>query len=230
MGAGKVNMKATHIIGGHLRLVEGEMMLGRCCICGGENLLGLPQRKVLRASFMDWEYIQDGDGVCVYCAACLGVGQKQSEWLRYTSFLATPSYLLRLRREQVWEHLVNLPKEPFVFGVTYSHKKHISFKAPVNQPDANPVLVQTENGRVSFFPEKTRDLLQVLQNWYTVSHNTAQLPTYFTKTDILNGCTNYKRIEVYGVDDYFRENAIIAPYRQTALLQLLVYALNKRGH
>ena len=117
--------------------------------------------------------------------------------------------------------------EPFVFGVTYSYKKHISFKASINQPGARPVLIQTENGRVSFLPEKTKTLLQILQNWYTICRDTAQEPTYFTKADIMMGCANYKKIEIYGIDDYLRENAVVAPHRQTALLELLVYALNK---
>ena len=220
-------MKATHIIGKHLNSIQGDT-IKRCCMCGAENLQGLPRKQVLSSSFMDWEYIQDGDGVCVYCAACFGIGQKRSEYLRYTNFLATPSRLLRFKRDGIWEHLINPPtEEPFIFGVTYSYKKHITFKASVNQPKARPVFIQTENNRVSFTPRKSEDLIHVLQNWYTICRDTGQAPTYFTKADILAGCTNYKKIEIYGIDDYLREDALIAPHRRTALLELLVYALNK---
>ena len=220
-------MKATHIIGKHLNPIQGDT-IKKCCMCGAENLQGLPRKQVLSSSFMDWDYIQDDDGVCVYCAACFGIGQKRSEYLRYTNFLATPSRLLRFKRDGIWGHLIEpLAEEPFVFGVTYSYKKHISFKAPINQPNAWSMLIQTENNRVSFIPKKTGDLMQILQNWYTICRDTTQGPTYFTKADILTGCTKYKKIETYGTDDYLREDAVIAPYRRTALLELLVYALNK---
>ena len=170
-------MKATHIIGKYLNPIQGGT-IKKCCMCGAENLQGLPRKQVLSSSFMDWEYIQDGDGVCVYCAACFGIGQKRSEYLRFTNFLATPSRLLRFKRDEIWKHLFKLPGgEPFVFGVTYTYKKHITFKATVNQPKARPVLIQTENNRVLFTPEKIEDLIPILQKIHGSSKYIGKVPS-----------------------------------------------------
>ncbi len=69
-------MHATHIIGRHLSRPDGAP-IERCCMCGAERVEGLPRKKVLSPSFMDWDCIQDGNGICTYCAACLGIGQER---------------------------------------------------------------------------------------------------------------------------------------------------------
>ena len=218
----------THLIGKHLNKPVGKKMSEPCALCGASGQQGIPIRQTLSDGFMDTAYLGHTGSICTFCAACLGKGQEKTKWLRSTSFLATPSNLLRLKREDIWSYIFNPPSEPFVFGVTYSHKKHISFKAPVNLPGQKSYQIQTERMPVSINLGRIRPLSAIIQRWYTIRQDTKQAPTWFTKQDILTGCHNYKRIEQYGVDGYFEEDKIIEPYRNTALLELLTFSLNKQ--
>lgn len=220
----------THLIGKHLPLIKGNKLPDACALCGvlpNDQLQGLPISGVLSDGFMDTQYLSDTGYLCVFCAACIGKGQPQTEWIRTTSFLATPTNLLRLKREDLWKHIFNPPDEPFIFGITYAHKKHISFKSSINLPYQSPYKIQTENMTIEIDLPKIDKLCIAIQNWYSICKNTGQLPTWFTKDEIMQGCKNYKKIEQYGTNKYLKENEIIKPYRRTGLLQLLCYALNK---
>jgi len=224
-------MNGTQIIGRHLPLPDGTP-IGRCCMCAAVGAVGMSRKDALSDGFMDAAWLGPEPDVCVFCAACLGKGQTRPLWLRCTSFLATEAALLRLKREDIWPHLVSPPQdEPFVFGVSYALKKHIGFKAPVNPAwDGGPFRVQTEALTVEIDPAgREADLLGVIRRWYTVCKDTAQAPTWFTKADILRGgCENFKRIEEYGVDRYMVERMVLRPWVGTAQLELYVFALNKQ--
>ncbi len=225
-------MKATYLIGKHLPLADGSPLHNPCVLCGAEpdgSLRALPSKEVIPDSFTDCDYLRPGTEICVYCAACLGYGQSRTEWVKNHSCLATPDRLTTLKREHLWDALVEHPcEDQFVFCATYSHKKHTSFKARVNLPGERPFSVQTENNRVDVWPEQVSELTEIIQGWYTVCADTAAEPTWFSKADILGGCRNYKRIDTYGWNKYLREDAVIRPYRSTALLELLCHALNKK--
>ena len=219
----------THIIARNLPEVSGTDTI-TCVVCGEQPTLGFPKAEVIGSSFMDHEALGAGNGVCIHCAACLGMGQERGKRLVMTSFLATEAALLRLPREELLAHILDPPVAPFVFGITYSHKKHITFRAPVNMPGQRPYVIRTDNGSVSVHPERLADLVAAMRAWYTVCKDTAQEPTWFTKEEIRLGCRNYKRIETFGAARYLREDAVIHPYRGTALLDLLAYALNKGAY
>lgn len=220
----------TYLIAKHLPLLKGNP-IKQCAMCDAKNIDGFPKKQIISASFMDDQYIRASIGsICIYCTACLGRGQERNSWIRCTSFLAAPSKLLRLKREDIWYYLFNPPDEPFVFGVTYSHKKHISFKCPVNLPKQKSFRIATENTIIEICPEKIIELAEIMQDWYTACKDIKTAPTWFTKDNILLGCFNFKRIEDYGTKKYLQEDEIIKRYRHTALLQLLTHALNKKGY
>jgi len=207
----------THIIGRHLTPIAGRPMTERCCLCGCRPglVFGISRKTGIPASFMDDEYLSDSPEICVYCAACISA----KDGLRKTSFLATPSKLLKLKRSELWQHLMNPPSdEPFAFAITFSGKKHIAFRAKVNLPGQQPYYVETDRGRVALWPQKRRLLIITIQRWYDFG---------FTKTDIRLGSTNLKRIQAYGVEAFKRDNELISRYRGSALLELLVHCLNK---
>jgi len=218
----------THLIGKHLPILQDGFPIQSCAICGATNIHGFRRAEVISSSFTDHDFLSTDKQICQYCAACLGKGQPRNHFLRNTSFLATKSQLLRLKREEIWQYIFNPPSPPFIFGVTYNHKKHISFKAPINLSREN-YQIRTENECVTIPPKAIQPLSAILQKWYTICRDIKTEPTYFTKNDILMGCNNYKKIETYGIYTYLAENQKIQPYRQTALLQLLTYALNKGG-
>lgn len=224
----------THIIGKHLSPhIEVPVIPGRCRMCGASDVPGYPSSQILSAGFMDGAYLSGGQDthICAYCAACIGYGQERTKFIKNSSFLATPSALRLLKREDLWEVLVVTAydiTEPFVIGVTYAHKKHISFKAKTNLPDdPGKFWVQTENDTVWVDIPVMSDAIEIMQKWYTVCNPTAAQPTFFTKADILSGCTNYKRIEEYGTMRYMEENQVLQRFRGAVCLELLTHALNK---
>ena len=221
-------MLASYLIGKHLINSDSDGMadiINTCGVCGAKNVPGYKISKVVSSSFMDWDIIRD-DEVCQYCAVCLGKDIPRSEWLRCTSFLANEGLLKRLNREEIWDFLFSPPEPPFVFCATYSYKKHIFFRAPVNY-DRNYFTIQTDKGAVDIVHAQISGLCEIIQNWYTICRDTKIAPTWFTKDDILTGNTNYKKIEAYGAARYLEEDRILAKHRNTGLLQLLVYAVNK---
>mgnify|MGYP001601928793 CR=1 FL=1 len=224
-------MRNTYLIGKHLSLLPGNLMSEPCALCGAEpdgQLTGLFINDVLSDEFMDVECLSGTRSMCIYCAACIGKGQPQSECIRMTSFLATSVEFIRLKREAIWHYILNPPADvAFVFGVTYTHKKHISFKAPVNLPGQRPYRIRTENLSVDIHPERISGLMSIIQRWYSICKDVKEEPTWFTKEEIKHGCCNFKRIDQYGVTEYIEEDWIIRPYRRTALLELLCHAVNK---
>ena len=222
-------LRPTHLIGRHLRVPEGSPPAGPCCMCGDADAPQLDRAKAISSTFPDGDRLGSEARVCVYCAACLGYGiEARTEWLRNHSFVATEGELVRLKREEIWARLMSPPKEPYVFGVTYAHKKHVSFKAPVNLPGQRPFVVRTENGECRMDPDgRDAGLIAAIRRWYTVCRDTAQQPTWFTKAEILAGCSNFRRIEDYGVERWRSDDEVIAPRRRTPELELYVHVLNK---
>jgi len=223
-------MKNTYIIGKHLNPKRGAPLTESCCLCHRKPdglVAGFPRDEVISNTFMDVGYLQFTEEICEYCAACLGYGKTRQEFIKNYSYIANEQALIQLKREEIWQHLFNPPEPPFVFCVTYNHKKHTSFKAPVNL-SRDVFHVCTENEIVEVQRNQAlSELVSVIQDWYTVCKDTAQAPTWFTKAEILQGCTNFKRIEEYGAPDFFVDDSIVSSYRCTPLLGLLVHALNK---
>jgi len=215
----------TYLIGKHLKFPQYDIEIKKCCMCGNSGV-GFKSKNIISSNFMDNDYLNESDEICVYCAVCLGKGLSQNEQIRLFSFIATESKLQFLKREDIWGNIFLPPDEPFVFCVTYSHKKHISFKSSVCQP-GNRYQIQTDNSRVDIDIEKINQVSQVIQKWYSICKDTKQEPTWFTKDEIKYGCTNFKRIEEYGINNYIEENKVIEPFRNTSLLELLCYAVNK---
>ena len=137
-----------------------------------------------------------------------------------------------MKREDILQEILSLNDSPFVICVTYSNKKHTAYKSTLNY-SIEKFVVTTDLGDVVVERKKLEAILPTLQSWYSVikgKQNTSTQPTYFTKSEILNGSTNTKRIRQYGVEKYFRENAEIGKYRNTAFLNLIVHILNKKSN
>jgi len=156
-------------------------------------------------------------------------GEKQLNSLRNYSFFATSKELKILNRSEILELLFNIPEIPFQIAITYSNKKHIAYKTPINY-NKKYFKVCTDIGIVEFDVKKAKQIIPILQNWYTISKETSLQPTYFTKDEILGLSTpNNSKIVEYGIEKYFAENDILKPYRNTLFLKLLVHILNKKN-
>lgn len=223
----------TYLIGKHLIEKSGLTDIINClekkpcCLCKIEDYPVLPRKGNLSSGFMDARYVDDSECICIYCLACIGFNQGRSDWLRTTSFIANRDSLIRLKRDDLWGYLSNPPKPPFVMAVTYSHKKHLSYKAVINLT-TRIFNVRTDNSNIEIVREDDRKLMDTIQNWYTVCEDKKTEPTWFTKDEILNGTKNMKKIERYGVKKFISESNIIEPYRRTAKLELFTHCVNKK--
>jgi len=221
------NILPTHIIGRHLQadLPELSDFDGICALCGCPGGRGLPLNKAIGDTFADIDYLTGGRHVCRFCLLCLGKGQGRREWVKNYNMVATHNYMVRPTRDELWGWLLDPPKEKFVFNVTFSHKKHMSFKSRVNM-GGSPYFVTTDVETCFVDLAVLDEAVQVMQRWYTVRPGTKDAP-WFTKAEILQGTANISRIQSYGVDDFRREDQILERHRGSHALAVLVHALNK---
>lgn len=221
--------RPTHIIGRHIKadLPDLKRFDGCCAVCGGIDHPGWPIENVVTSTFADIDWLTGGRYVCEPCLKCLGQGQPRNRWVKNFSCLATEDELRILKREDLWEHLLNPPEKPFVLNITFAHKKHMSFKSRVN-PGGSPYWVTSDIDTVLIDLDTIRPAIEIMQRWYTVCDTTKQRPTWFTKNDIARGATNFKRIERYGANRYLREDSELERFRGTHALEILLYALNKK--
>jgi CRISPR type IV-associated protein Csf1 len=158
--------------------------------------------------------------------------------LRNYSFFASENSFKTLAREDILPLILNIPETPFQFGVTYSNKKHISYKAPVNYSPEN-FIVATDLGLVEISISQLKRILPVMQAWYSVlpdkipqgkhlDKQTLQtLPTYLTKANIEGAPPSHKQLTAYGIEKFYAEDAILQPFRKTMFLKFIVFILNK---
>lgn len=206
-------------------------------MCGLGITQGVHQKNIIKkATFNDYQYLKyDSDFLCQPCAALISDirfaddVKDQKRRLRSFSFLATENGFKVLKREDIWETIFTPPAGPFVFCVTYSNKKHIAFKTRI-QCDSQNYVVYTDKGEVLLELAKITELARIISCWYKIlpgKQNIKQQPTFFTKSEILHGGYNFRNISEYGIERYNIENRFLEKYRNTTLLTLLVFALNK---
>lgn len=232
-------MTVIDFIAKHLdpnNLKEGFVKEGIDAVCsftGRRITKGVPNKKLIKSTFTDHDYLKhSSEYSSVEAAMCIESvypAPKGLNALRNYSYLVTENELIVLARNEVLKHILEPPKGLFVLCVTYSNKKHTAFKAKLNG-NRDVFWVVTDVGNVLVDRSKVVKILEVAEKWYTVvegKEGSKAQPTYFTKADILNGCSNMKKIKEYGVDKYFEENSILQEFRDTDYLQLIVHALNK---
>ena len=219
---GSLSDTAAYVIGKHFK-IQPKYEYEKCCVCSNMAPC-LDKKDVIKSSFMDHDYINESQFICVYCAACFGYQMSQSEALRASSFIATNDMFKRLKRHELWAYIEHPPETKYVLAITFSNKKHIAFKSVLNAPGGRIISTDQGNIKIDFNP----DLIKIMKNWYRICKNTKQEPTFFTKNDILVGCSNMKRIAEYGEERYLQENNFIKNYRNTESLKVLTFALNKQ--
>lgn len=204
-----------------------------CSFTGLHIKRAISNKDLIKKTFTDQEWIKYPTGYSsIEAALCIEPvisGNKGLNSLRNYSFIVTDSELKILKRDEIISMLLNPPSYPFILCVTFSNKKHISYKSSINY-SATSINVTTDQGDVLIEKSILLAILPIIQNWYTIiegKKGSSQESTFFTKKEILNGCNIYKKIVDYGVEKYFRENQYIDQYRNTAFLKLIVHLLNK---
>lgn len=149
--------------------------------------------------------------------------------LRNYSYYADNKELTILKREDVLSRLLSNKETPFVMAVTYSNKKHTSYKTRLNY-DSNTFIIATDNQNVEIDIHRVKKYLPILKKWYSIikgKENSSQEPTYFTKNEILTGRLNHNKLSFYSIEQGIKENAILEKYRNSPEFNLIVFALNK---
>lgn len=206
-----------------------------CAFTGVRINEGVKLKDIIGANFNDRSYIKySSEYASVNTSLCLSNTVTKNSGLRNYHFYCTTERLEILKREHLESYVLQQIELdlPFILAVNYSQKKHISFKSKINYSKHKSFVVSTDKGNVSIDISKLQEIYLILKNWYEIvegKQTTSQQPTYFTKDDILNGCNNMKRITDYGINKYSYENEIISKFRNTSLLELLVFILNKKG-
>lgn len=212
-----------------------------CAISGEPISLGIPKKIICGDTFpiqfikYESEFVSPEAAICFYeyaIPSSNAESKRSHNPLRNYSFLCTEKELKLLQREEILPLILNAPKEPFLLCVTYSHKKHILPLAKINYSNQN-FVISTDESNVLIELDRVLEILPILQSWYTVvkgKEGAKQEQTYFTKEDILSGCSNVKRIKEYEAAKYFHEDQLLMPFRNTDFLKLLVHSLNKSYH
>lgn len=231
-----MNLIAKHLDHVNLKIKVYSFAAPVICAFTGQKISkGVLMKDLIKPTFTDQEYIKYPSKYASIETALLIEEviktEKGFNSLRNYSFFATENKLQLLKREEISSLLFNIPETPFQIGVTYSNKKHISFKAPINYDCFNYQII-TDLGIVNFNKKQVLEYLDIIQSWYTIipeKKETAAQPTYFTKDEIKGlSIPLQKKINEYGLQKYFQETQFLQKYRNTSLFNLIVHTLNKK--
>jgi CRISPR type IV-associated protein Csf1 len=207
---------ATNLLVEHLSR-KGGTRIGLCAICGAENQAGLPIKKAVSSNFNDWRYMKyDSNSICCNCAACLDSSALDGKALRNYSFIATESELRILSHSDIAQSIMNPPEPPFVFVVTFTHKKHAFWEACINK-NRDRFVVATETGSVKIERGEFTEQYKLCQRLYDAG---------FSKEEIRMG--NYRKwIAIESFPDFFDVEDKIKDIRGILGFEFLVNILQK---
>lgn len=205
-----------------------------CAFTGEKIKEGILLKDLIKKTFTDHDLIRyDSQYASVNIALLIEAvvkSEKGFNSLRNYSFYADDSCLQFVKRENLLNLLLNIPGKPFQVGITYSNKKHIAYKAPLNY-DTDNFQIITDLGVVNFNKHTVLEMLYVARQWYTVlpgKEETSAQPTFFSKEQIKGNATpNHKQVSNYGLQKYFKQSQQLSKFRGTALFNLIIHILNK---
>lgn len=227
-------MHVINFIAQHFNNIELEYKLEKvntiCAFTGEKISEGYRLKDIISSSFTDYEYIKFQSehvsrGVGLVLSSRLINGKSG---LRNYSYFVTQDEIRILKSNEVEEYLLKEKPTPFVFCITFNGKKHTSFKAIINY-SSNNFTIQTDIAPVLVKKKDLDIIYPILKNRYTIiDKNDKKQKTFFTKDEILYGCNNYSKIEKYGINIYYNEENVLKYYRNTMLIKLLTFILQKQ--
>ncbi len=199
-----------------------------CCFCGVHQG-DVRKQDVFSGAFTNWDRLMNpsSDAVCLYCFTCLR--GEHSRQLRISSWLATPTGLKTFKRGEIAGVLFGEKETPFCIYATTSFKKIGVVKVVVNN---NPRRFQVQLEEVStiFDMDEHRELWETMRLFYSMpvcEQEKKQPKSFFTKAEIQTGAYQMHRIKDFGLLEWREKERIIAKYRGSGIMQLLIYALNQ---
>lgn len=226
------NLISKHLNSGHLG-IKIHQVDAICAFTGDRITEGVLLSDLIKKTFTDHELIRfNSEYASVDIALLMEMvipAEKGLNSLRNYSFYASDKKLVLLKREETLPLLFSIPDKAFQVGITYSNKKHIAYKAPVNF-DRDEYKIITDRGMVVFERKTAQAIFTLAQKWYSVVPAKAETkvqPTWFTKEQIRGAAPSVKQITEYGTEAYLNENRDLEKYRGTALFELIVNFLKK---
>lgn len=223
-----INFVAKHINYDSDKIVDCNSV---CAFTGEKITKGIKKKVALSGNFTDFEYLKfDSDYISVDAFKCIGEmikTDKKLNSLRNFSYLVTENELKILKKDELWDIVINSPKPPFILAYTFSSKKHTTFKSKITT-DKNKIQIITDTyGNVEIDKILLKNVIEIVQSWYSGTADMPAIATFFTKEEILTGSDNLKKIQVYGLEKFNFEDKILAKFRNTSQLILLTRLVNK---
>jgi len=195
---------------------------GTCRVCGLLGV-GLPFIDWVRPTFTDWDKLQPGDILCQPCqfAFCersellaARVGKEKPQRMRnYSHFVVGGEWVPLSKGDKVRMARILLEESPEVAVVAVSGQKHIIFRV-------QPGWWQVEEQAQLADPPTLRWHLERVEILYNGG---------FGKGEIETGDYAQHRIIKFGVGQWQAYEESLRPFRQSALFQLAVFLVQKKG-
>jgi len=228
---------AKHLIRGNLKIPVFEMPEGSICSFTGKKISeGVRNKDLIKDTFTDHEYVKyPSPYSSVEAALCIeevypSESGKGFNSLRNYNYYASESVFRILKSNEVLDLLLNIPETPFHIALTFSNKKHTSYKTVTNT-DKGYFLITTDKYNCYFDREQVNQFLPIISSWYTVvtgKEDAAMPPTYFTKEEIRGEkLPMYQKIAAYGLERFEQENEALNQFRNTNIFNLIVHFLQK---
>ena len=218
---GEQALTASQFIAQHLSKKTGGTIDSTCAFCGMRSQHCFPIKDILSANFNDHKYMRhDTDHVCDHCASCLDSKTLNGKALRNYSVIATESGITSLARNSIHRYIIEPPAPPFVFMVTFTHKKHIFFHARVNYAKTR-FQVATDRIDIEIDPIQFKERYNICSRLYDASFSKAEIAS--------NRYRKWNKIEKFGAAQFSELNKQIDVYRGSFYLDFLLHILQKEN-
>ncbi len=197
---------------------DGEFV-GECNLCGKPFKGGIPVKKLLGSSYMDWAVHKNPDGthICEACSFCLAMNPEGRIALFRYAIIADGEELRLCNRAEMRDALINPPQPPFVAIVPVSQKKHLFSKAKISFSRDN-FFCSLEEMTVPVDLEAFKALIEKIEALRGVG---------IVKTDIEAGRIGGFFIKNYDIMSQEKALEIIAECRKSEMFQLALFLAQK---
>lgn len=195
-----------------------ETHKGHCFLCGQPMEQGIKLKKVFSNVFTDWNQAKcpEETHVCPACSFCLLTNKKHRYGIRTFSNVANQDRLWLPNRQELRTFMLDPPDPPFVMNLAVSQKKHIAFKGEVNY-SKDVYSVMYEEMPVMIHRENFKKLIDLVEHFLFG----------FTKTEVLTGKYNQKRILDFGIESWEAFEEKIRRVRGNPILDVCLFVAQK---
>lgn len=193
---------------------------GECNLCGQHFKGGIPVKKLLGSSYMDWAIHKNpaGTHICKSCAFCAAMNPEGRIALFRYAIIADGKALHLYNRAQMRDALINPPEPPFVAIVPVSQKKHLFGKSKISY-SRDDFFCNLEEQTVLVNHAKFVDLIGKIEALRGVG---------VVKTDIEAGRIGGVFIKNYDAQSQERALEVIEECRRTEMFQLALFLAQKK--